>query len=78
MSLATLASAAANAQQTEPTFMQKTVAAQDLKTALKNNPISAIKFTADPAVLVYNDTVYIYGTNDSQQLEFSEAALDNN
>ncbi len=78
MSLATLASAAANAQQTEPTFMQKTVSAQDLKTALKNNPISAIKFTADPAVLVYNDTVYIYGTNDSQQLEFSEAALDNN
>ncbi len=52
--------------------MQKRMSAQDVKTIANNNPICATKFTADPAVLVYDDTVYVYGTNDSQQAEATE------
>ncbi|KAG4103556.1 Arabinanase/levansucrase/invertase [Neocallimastix lanati (nom. inval.)] len=29
-----------------------------------HNPINVIKYTADPGVMVYDDTVYVYGTND--------------
>ncbi len=60
------------------TEMQKLNAAKAIKFVNENNPISNLKYTADPAVLVYNDTVYIYGTNDSQQLEFSLGKTDNN
>ena len=29
-----------------------------------HNPINVMKYTADPGVMVYDDTVYVYGTND--------------
>jgi len=29
-----------------------------------HNPINVIKYTADPGVMVWDDTVYVYGTND--------------
>ena len=56
--------------------VQKKLAQNAIKLA-ENNPIIAHKFTADPAVLVYNDTVYIYGTNDQQQVEVSQGEEDN-
>ena len=34
----------------------------------ENNPVVSQNYGADPGVLVYNDTVYIYATNDSQEL----------
>jgi len=30
----------------------------------QHNPINVVKFTADPGVMVWDDTVYVYGTND--------------
>ncbi len=59
------------------TNMQKKLSASDVKGTANNNPISATKFTADPAVLVYGDTVYVYGTNDSQQAEYTNGSTDN-
>ena len=45
--------------------------AQSLATAYKaigeGNPISASVFCADPTALVYQDRLYLYGTNDTQQ-----------
>ena len=57
--------------------VQKKIAEKAIKLDNENNPIVAHKFTADPAVLVYNDTIYIYGTNDSQQLEYTLGEEDN-
>lgn len=53
------------------------IAAQGTKLISDNNPIVLHKMTADPCVLVYEDTVYIYGTNDSQQAEFSKGKIAN-
>ena len=63
-----------------PAFKYSKVQEKQARTAIKlseNNPIIAHKFTADPAVLVYNDTVYIYGTNDQQQVEVTLGEEDN-
>lgn len=57
--------------------IQKLCATKAIKLPAENNPITSLKFTADPAVLVYGDTVYLYGTNDSQQMEFTQGKLDN-
>ena len=57
--------------------MQKKMAEKAVKGLSENNPINAWKFTADPAVLVYKDTVYIYGTNDFQQVEYTAGLEDN-
>jgi len=51
------------------TELQKVIAEKATKTINHNNPMVLHKLTADPCVLVYKDTVYIYGTNDSQQAE---------
>ena len=59
------------------TGMQKKMAEKAVKSLSENNPINAWKFTADPAVLVYNDTIYIYGTNDFQQVEYTAGLEDN-
>lgn len=61
----------------EITTMQKNAAQNALKMPNQNNPIVAHKFSADPAVLVYNDTVYVYATNDMQELEISKGAKSN-
>lgn len=37
-----------------------------------NNPITTQRFTADPYAIEYNGTVYVYGTNDSEQLVADE------
>ncbi|WP_242840965.1 endo-1,4-beta-xylanase [Butyrivibrio sp. AE3004] len=34
----------------------------------ENNPVVSQNYGADPGVMVYDDTVYIYATNDSQEL----------
>ncbi len=34
----------------------------------ENNPIVTQNYGADPGVMVYSDTVYVYATNDSQEL----------
>ena len=65
----------------KPAFEYSKVQKKQAENVIKlseNNPIIAHKFTADPAVLVYNDTVYIYGTNDQQQVEYSQGEEDNN
>ncbi|MCR4734563.1 MAG: family 43 glycosylhydrolase [Treponema sp.] len=54
------------------TEMQLLMAEKAVKTQADNNPFAIHKFSADPAVLVYNDTVYIYATNDNQQIEVTK------
>ena len=34
----------------------------------ENNPVVTQNYGADPGVMVYNDEVFIYATNDSQEL----------
>ena len=53
------------------TKLQKLLAEKAIKLPCENNPIAIHKMTADPCVLIYNDTIYIYGTNDAQQAEFT-------
>lgn len=57
--------------------MHKLCAMKAFKLPNENNPITNLKFSADPAVLVYGDTVYLYATNDSQQMDFSLGQADN-
>ena len=52
---------------TPVTEMQKLMAEKAFKMPGENNPVVAHKYGADPAVLEYNDTLYIYSTNDMQQ-----------
>lgn len=59
------------------TQMQKLMAEKAFKMPTENNPIVTHECGADPAVLVYNDTVYVYTTNDMQQLEFTKGKVDN-
>jgi len=59
------------------TKMQELMATKAVKFTTENNPIVAYKFAADPAVLVYNDTVYIYATNDMQQFEKNQGKSSN-
>lgn len=59
------------------TEMQELTAMKATKFINENNPIVLHKFTADPAVLVYKDTVYVYGTNDMQQLEYNKGKSNN-
>lgn len=37
-----------------------------------NNPIASQRFMADPYAIEYKGTVYVYGTNDSQQMQIGE------
>jgi len=53
------------------------IATNATKTVNNNNPAVLHKFTADPCVLVYKDTVYMYGTNDQQQMEYTKGNADN-
>lgn len=59
------------------TAAQKLMAEKAIKFPNENNPAVLHKFNADPAVLVYNDTVYVYCTNDSQQVDFTLGKTDN-
>ena len=59
------------------TPVQKTIAEKAVKMPSENNPAVLHKFNADPAVLVFDDTVYIYCTGDSQQAEFTMGNTDN-
>ncbi|MCH5293045.1 MAG: family 43 glycosylhydrolase [Treponema sp.] len=65
------------AEPSKITEMQALVARKVVKLSVENNPAVAHKFAADPAVLVYKDTVYVYATNDMQQLEFSAGKEEN-
>lgn len=62
----------------EVTEMQKLLAEKSIKLPNENNPVVSYKFGADPAVLSYKDTVYIYTTNDMEQFEFSKGKIENN
>ncbi len=42
----------------------------------ENNPIITQRYAADPSVMVYNDTVYLYATNDSY--EYSNGSIKEN
>ncbi len=64
-------------QASKLTAMQAFMAENSVKPQNQNNPIMAHKFGADPAVLVYNDTVYVYATNDMQQVEFNGGKEEN-
>lgn len=59
------------------TDMQILMAEKAVKTQADNNPIAIHKFSADPAVLIYNDTVYIYATNDNQEVEVTKGEKSN-
>ncbi len=61
----------------ELTELQKNVASKAYKLTTENNPAIVHKLSADPAVLVYNDTVYMYATNDAQQAEITLGKEDN-
>ena len=56
------------------TEMQKLMAKNAFKMPYENNPIVTHKCSADPAVLEYGDTLYIYATNDMQQLEYTKGS----
>lgn len=43
-----------------------------MKEVGNNNPIAAQRFLADPYAIEYNGTVYVYGTNDSNQMRIGE------
>jgi len=43
---------------------ENVVPAKSYKPVTEHNPLNVIKFSADPGVMVYEDTVYVYGTND--------------
>lgn len=60
-----------SAELTKVTELQKKMAESAVKFQTDNNPAVLHKLGADPAVLVYNDTVYIYMTNDAQQAEIT-------
>lgn len=62
---------------TKLTELQELMAKKAIKPLNENNPIAIHKLTADPCVLIFNDTVYVYGTNDSQQAEVSLGKEDN-
>ena len=53
------------------TPLEKQMAEKGTKPLGENNPFIMHKFNADPCVLVYNDTVYVYATNDTQQAEYT-------
>ncbi|MCQ2580056.1 MAG: glycoside hydrolase family 43 protein [Treponemataceae bacterium] len=57
--------------------MQKLIAENAFKMPNENNPIMTHKCGADPAVLEYGDTLYVYSTNDMQQLEYTNGKIDN-
>lgn len=56
------------------TDMQKLMAKNAFKLLNENNPVMTHKCGADPAVLEYNDTLYVYSTNDMQQLEYTKGS----
>ena len=62
---------------TRLTEMQKLMAEKAIKIPGENNPVVAHKYGADPAILVYDDTLYLYTTNDMQQFEFTKGEEDN-
>ena len=62
---------------TRLTEMQKLMAEKAFKMAGENNPVVAHKYGADPAILVYDDTLYLYTTNDMQQFEFTKGKVEN-
>jgi arabinoxylan arabinofuranohydrolase len=68
---------AAESVATAVSEMQKLMAEKAFKMPGENNPIMAHKYGADPAVLEYKDTLYVYSTNDMQQLEFTKGKIDN-
>ena len=41
----------------------------------ENNPIVSQDYGADPGVMVYNDTVYVYATKDTQELSGNNETL---
>lgn len=59
------------------TDMQKLMGEKAFKMPGENNPVIAHKYGADPAILVYDDTLYLYTTNDMQQFEFTKGKVDN-
>ncbi len=59
------------------TEMQKLMAQKAFKMPGENNPVVAHKYGADPAILIYDDTLYLYTTNDMQQFEFTKGKVDN-
>ncbi|WP_338369188.1 family 43 glycosylhydrolase [Treponema bryantii] len=62
---------------TAVTEMQKLMAEKAFKMPGENNPVVAHKYGADPAILIYKDTLYLYTTNDMQQFEFTKGKTDN-
>lgn len=64
-------------ERTAVTEMQRLMAEKAVKLPAENNPVVAHKYGADPALLVYGDTVYLYTTNDMQQFEFTQGKADN-
>lgn len=57
--------------------LQALMAEKSIKMPNENNPIMVHKFGADPAILIYKDTVYVYATNDMQQFEETEGKEEN-
>ncbi len=62
---------------TKLTELQKIMATKAVKPANENNPVAIHKLTADPCVLIYKDTIYVYGTNDAQQAESTKGKVAN-
>ncbi|ORX50273.1 Arabinanase/levansucrase/invertase [Piromyces finnis] len=51
--------------------------AKSLKDLKNHNPLSTLKYSADPGVMVYDGRVYVYGTNDGHADELGDNPEDN-
>ena len=60
-------SAALFAGMTQDVFAASVINGSYVKGDNENNPLVTQSYGADPGVMVYNDTVYIYTTNDSEE-----------
>ncbi|MCQ2375326.1 MAG: glycoside hydrolase family 43 protein [Salinivirgaceae bacterium] len=48
-----------------------------VKALTDNNPINPFNYCADPTAVEYNGRLYVYGTNDHQQFDYTKGKKDN-
>lgn len=57
-------------------YLRAATLTKSYKNATENNPIVTQRYSADPSVMVYGDTVYVYSTND--EFEYTNGSISEN
>lgn len=57
-------------------YLRAATLTKSYKSAAENNPIVTQRYSADPSVMVYGDTVYLYSTND--EFEYKNGSVSEN